>query len=68
MASTCTPGRWRTDFRLHPAVREAAVVGIPDDVLGEAICACIVPVEGAIVTGPEIDGLVPRDSGGLQGP
>ena len=27
--------------------------GIPDDVLGEAICACIVPIEGAIVTGPE---------------
>jgi acyl-CoA synthetase (AMP-forming)/AMP-acid ligase II len=38
----------------HPAVREAAVVGIPDDVLGEAVCACIVPVEGAIVTGPEV--------------
>jgi fatty-acyl-CoA synthase len=44
------------EYRLqaHPAVREAAVVGIPDDLLGEAICACIVPIEGAIVTGPEI--------------
>jgi acyl-CoA synthetase (AMP-forming)/AMP-acid ligase II len=44
------------EYRLqaHPAVREAAVVGVPDDVLGEAICACIVPIEGAIVTGPEI--------------
>jgi acyl-CoA synthetase (AMP-forming)/AMP-acid ligase II len=44
------------EYRLqaHPAVREAAVVGIPDDVHGEAICACIVPIEGAIVTGPEI--------------
>jgi acyl-CoA synthetase (AMP-forming)/AMP-acid ligase II len=41
-------------LQAHPAVREAAVVGIPDDVVGEAICACIVPVEGAIVTGPEI--------------
>jgi fatty-acyl-CoA synthase len=38
----------------HPAVREVAVVGLPDTVLGEAICACIVPVEGAIVTGQEI--------------
>jgi len=38
----------------HPAVQEAAVVGVPDEVLGEALCACIVPVEGAIVTGPEI--------------
>ncbi|MCJ7628753.1 MAG: AMP-binding protein, partial [Longimicrobiales bacterium] len=41
-------------LHVHPAVREAAVVGIPDDVLGEAICACVVPVEGAIVTGPEV--------------
>ncbi len=41
-------------LQVHPAVREAAVVGIPDDVLGEAVCACIVPVEGAIVTGPEV--------------
>jgi acyl-CoA synthetase (AMP-forming)/AMP-acid ligase II len=38
----------------HPAVSEAAVVGVPDDVLGEAICACIVPIEGAIITGPEV--------------
>jgi fatty-acyl-CoA synthase len=38
----------------HPAVREAAVVGVPDQVLGEAICACVLPVEGAIVTGQEI--------------
>ena len=38
----------------HPAVDAAAVVGVPDEVLGEAICACIVPVEGAIVTDQEI--------------
>ena len=41
-------------LQAHPAVREAAVVGVSDQVLGEAICACIVPVEGAIVTGQEI--------------
>jgi fatty-acyl-CoA synthase len=41
-------------LQVHPAVREAVVVGIPHPVLGEAVCACIVPVEGAIVTGPEI--------------
>lgn len=40
----------------HPAVQEVAVVGIPDELLGEAICACVVPVEGAIVTGEEIVG------------
>lgn len=38
----------------HPAVQEVAAVGIPDELLGEAICACVVPVEGAIVTGQEI--------------
>ena len=38
----------------HPAVLDVAVVGLPDEVLGEVACACIVPVEGAIVTGQEI--------------
>ncbi|MCA1790103.1 MAG: AMP-binding protein, partial [Thioalkalivibrio sp.] len=38
----------------HPAVREVAVLGIADPLLGEAICACIVPIEGAIVSEPEI--------------
>jgi acyl-CoA synthetase (AMP-forming)/AMP-acid ligase II len=38
----------------HPAVREAVIVGIPDAVLGEAICACVVPEEGALVTDQEI--------------
>jgi len=41
-------------LQAHPAVREASVVGVPDEILGEAICACIVPIEGAIVTGHEI--------------
>ncbi len=33
-----------------PGVREAAVVGVPDDVLGEKVCACVVAAEGASVT------------------
>jgi fatty-acyl-CoA synthase len=41
-------------LQVHPAVREAAVVGVSDDILGEALCACIVPIEGAIVTEQEI--------------
>jgi acyl-CoA synthetase (AMP-forming)/AMP-acid ligase II len=38
----------------HPAVQEVVVVGVPDPLLGESICACVVPVEGAVVTAPEI--------------
>jgi fatty-acyl-CoA synthase len=38
----------------HPAVLDVAVVGLPHEVLGEVVCACCVPVEGAIVTGEEI--------------
>jgi fatty-acyl-CoA synthase len=38
----------------HPAILDVAVVGLPDEVLGEVTCACIVPVEGAIITGEEI--------------
>jgi len=38
----------------HPAVREVAVVGVQDEILGESICACIIPLEGAIVTGDEM--------------
>ena len=38
----------------HPAVQEVAAIGVADELLGEAICACIVPVEGAIVTDHEI--------------
>ena len=38
----------------HPDVIEAAVLGVPDEVLGEAIKACVVLKEGAAVTEKEI--------------
>ncbi len=41
-------------LQAHPAVLASVVVGVPDEVLGERVCACIMPVEGAIVTGEEI--------------
>src|SRR5574341_557446 len=41
-------------LRTHPAVDDACVVGIPQDVLGELSVACVVPVEGAIITGDEL--------------
>lgn len=33
-----------------PGVRDAAVVGAPDAVLGERVCACVVPAPGAELT------------------
>jgi fatty-acyl-CoA synthase len=48
------PREVESRIEAHPAVQDVAVVGIADTLLGEAICACVVPVEGAIVTEPEI--------------
>ncbi|MFC5342849.1 class I adenylate-forming enzyme family protein [Brevundimonas staleyi] len=39
----------------HPTVLEAAVVGAPDEALGERVCACVVPAPGAA---PTLAGLV----------
>lgn len=41
-------------LRTHPAVDDACVVGVPHEIMGELVCACVVPVEGAIVTGEEL--------------
>lgn len=38
-----SPTEVETAIRAHPAVADSAVVGTPDPVVGEAICACIVP-------------------------
>ena len=38
----------------HPSVARAAVVGVPDDVLGEVGVAVVVPDPGAV---PELDDL-----------
>jgi len=39
---------------IHPAVREAAVFGIPDDIYGEAVCAAVVLQPGAQATDQEV--------------
>lgn len=40
------PAEVETAVAAHPAVADACVVGAPDAVLGEAVCACVVPAAG----------------------
>ena len=48
------PREVEDQLRSHPAVMNAVVVGVPNEVLGELICACVQPVEGAIITAEEL--------------
>jgi fatty-acyl-CoA synthase len=48
------PREVENQLRAHPAVDDVCVIGVPHDIMGELICACIVPVEGAVITGEEI--------------
>ena len=48
------PREVEDQLRAHPAVDDVCVIGVPHDILGELVCACIVPVEGAVVTGEEV--------------
>jgi fatty-acyl-CoA synthase len=52
--SNVHPGEIEDRLAQHPAVQEVAVVGIRDELLGEAISAAVVQVEGAIVTEDEL--------------
>jgi acyl-CoA synthetase (AMP-forming)/AMP-acid ligase II len=38
----------------HPGVLDAAIIGLPDDTWGEAVCAIIVPKEGAVIDEEEL--------------
>ncbi|MDE3076467.1 MAG: acyl--CoA ligase [Chloroflexota bacterium] len=41
------PGEIERLLTQHPEVAEAAVVGVPDAEMGERVCACVVPRDGA---------------------
>ncbi|UED87277.1 long-chain-fatty-acid--CoA ligase [Streptomyces profundus] len=48
------PAEVESALRTHPGVADAAVVGIPDEVRGEAVRACVVPRPGARPTVGEL--------------
>jgi fatty-acyl-CoA synthase len=48
------PREVEDQLRAHPAVDDVCVIGVPHEILGELVCACVVPVEGAVITGSEI--------------
>ena len=52
----------------HPAVQEAAVIGIPDDKWGEAVKACVQLKPQKTVTGEELISLVKARLGGVKAP
>ena len=52
------PSELESVLRTHPAVADCAVVGIPDEAVGEAARAYVVKRDGAEVTEEEIIGFV----------
>lgn len=46
----------------HPAVQEVAIVGVPDERLGERACACVVLREGASLALPDLSGYMAENN------
>ncbi|WP_423409459.1 long-chain-fatty-acid--CoA ligase [Heyndrickxia sp. MSNUG] len=52
----------------HPGVLEAAIIGLPDEVWGEAVCAVIVPKQGAAVDEQELKSFCRQKLAGYKVP
>jgi len=62
-ASGLAPARSRAPSAAHPAVSEAAVIGVPDDVKGTALVGFVTFKPGRSATGDELVALVARRLG-----
>ncbi|QWF83855.1 class I adenylate-forming enzyme family protein [Amycolatopsis sp. CA-230715] len=47
----------------HPGIAEVACVGVPDEDLGERLCACVAPRAGAPLTLPALTRFLAQDRG-----
>jgi acyl-CoA synthetase (AMP-forming)/AMP-acid ligase II len=52
----------------HPGVKEVAVIGIPDEIWRESVCAVVVPREGYQVSEPEIIEFCAQNLSGYKKP
>ena len=56
-----SPAEVETTLSSDPQIRQIAVVAIPDERLGERLCACIVPIEsGASLTLEDVKNMAER--------
>ena len=49
-----SPGELEDALRQHPSISEVSVIGIPDSLLGERTCACVVLMPGASLSLPAL--------------
>jgi acyl-CoA synthetase (AMP-forming)/AMP-acid ligase II len=52
----------------HPAVMDAAIIGLPDEIWGEAVCAIIVPKEGVVINEEELKSFCRQKLAGYKVP